>query len=156
MVEDRRAVLAAEIEALAVAGGRIVDLPERLEQLLVADLARVEPHLDRLGVAGAVPADLPIGRVRHMPAGIADCGLPHPVDLAGSGLAAPEAPGGEGRAPGSVRAVALERRGRHRASAVPVPELNHVAAPFDFIPTRRRRAGFLRERPGWPGQNPGV
>src|SRR2546429_9808952 len=32
MVEDRRAVLAAEIEALAVAGRRIVDPPEHLKQ----------------------------------------------------------------------------------------------------------------------------
>ena len=55
MVEDRRAVLAAEIKALAVAGGRIWDPPERLQQLRVTDLVRVEPHLDRLGVAGAVP-----------------------------------------------------------------------------------------------------
>src|SRR5215475_6995994 len=40
--EDRRTVLAAEVEALAVAGGRIVDPPERLKQLLVADLGRVD------------------------------------------------------------------------------------------------------------------
>jgi len=57
MVEDRRAVLAAEIQALAVAGGRIVDPPERLQQLRVTGLVRVEPHLDRLRVAGAAPAD---------------------------------------------------------------------------------------------------
>src|SRR5256886_13196291 len=82
MVEDRRAVLAAEIEALAVAGGRIVDPPERLQQLRVADLGRIEPHLDRLRVAGAAPADPPVARVRHISAGIADSGLQHPVDLA--------------------------------------------------------------------------
>src|SRR3984885_13312679 len=41
MVEDRRPVLAAQIEPLAVAGGRIVDPPEHLEQFRVADLGRV-------------------------------------------------------------------------------------------------------------------
>src|SRR5690349_4503079 len=110
MVEDRRAVLAAEIEALAVAGGRIVDPPERLEQLVVADLSRVEPHFDRLGVAGAVPADPLVAGVRHMPAGVADGGLQHPVDLAEGRLDAPEASSGEGRSYGPLRAVTLERR----------------------------------------------
>ena len=78
----------------------------------VADLARVEPHLDRLGVARAAPADLLVAGVRHMPAGIADSGLQHPVDLAEGRLDAPEASGGEGRALGPLRAVALERRRR--------------------------------------------
>src|SRR5947199_10747689 len=100
MVEDRRAVLAAEVEALAVAGGRIVDPPERLEKLRVADLGRVEPHLDRLGVAGAVPADPSVAGVRHIPAGVADSGLQHPVDLAEGRLDAPKASRRECRALG--------------------------------------------------------
>src|SRR5215471_21861477 len=103
MVEDRRAVLAAEIEALAVAGGRIVDPPERLEQLLVADLGRVEPHLDRLGVAGAVPADLPVAGARDVAAGVTDSGPQHPMDLAEGRLHTPEASRGERRTLGSVR-----------------------------------------------------
>src|SRR5580693_10441860 len=124
MAEDLRAVLAAEIEALAVAGGRIVDLPERLKQLRVTDLGRVEPHLDRLGVAGTAPADPLVGGIRYMPAGIAHSGLQHPVDLAEGRLDAPEASCGEGRALGPIRAVALQRRCRHRADGgVPVPEL---------------------------------
>src|SRR5215471_13671657 len=75
MVEDRRAVLTADIEALAVARGRIVDPPEHLKQLRVADLGRVEPHLDRLGVAGAMPADPPVARIRDVAAGVADSSL---------------------------------------------------------------------------------
>src|SRR5580700_3476983 len=112
MVEDRRAVLAAEIEALAVAGGRIVDPPERLEQLRVADLGRVEPDLDRLGVAGAVPADPLVGRVRDVPAGVARSSLQHPVDLAEGRLHTPEASRGESGALGSVWSVSLEWRRR--------------------------------------------
>src|SRR5215468_2268078 len=125
MVEDRRAVLAAEIEALAVAGRRVVDPPEHLQQLRVADLGRVEPHLDGLGVAGAMPADPPVGRARDVAAGVADSSLQHPVDLAEGRLDTPEASRGERRALGSVRSMSLERRRRGRAG-VAVLELNHV------------------------------
>src|SRR5262245_26482068 len=131
MVEDRRAVLAAEIEALAVAGGRIVDLPELLEQLVVADLGRVEPHLDRLGVAGAVPADLSVSGVCHVAAGVADSGLQDPVDLAEGRLDTPEASRSECRALGALRALSPERRCQHRVS-VAVPELNHVMTPSNL------------------------
>src|SRR6266851_5179386 len=133
MAEDRRAVLAAEIEALAVAGGRIVDPPERLEQSRVADLARVEPHLDRLGVAGAAPADPLVGGVGHMPAGVAGGGRQHAVDLAEGRLNAPEASCGEGRALGPLRAVSLERRRRLRAGGgIAVSELKQVIAPSNL------------------------
>src|SRR6516164_2934980 len=125
MVEDRRAVLAADIEALPVAGGRIVDPPERLEQLCVADLGRVEPHLDRFGMAGAAPADPLIARVGHMPAGVTGSGRQYPVDLAEGCLDAPEASRGEGRALGPLRAVPRERRRRLRAGGGAVCELQH-------------------------------
>src|SRR5215831_20246896 len=149
MVEDRRAVLAAEIEALAVAGGRIVDPPEHLKQLRVADLGRVEPHLDRLGVPGAVPADPSVARVRDVAAGVADSGLQYSVDLAEGRLHTPEASRGECRALGPVRSVSLEWRHR-RQSGVAVPELNHVMTssnvcantkPAPGIPARTRRSG---------------
>src|SRR5580704_8243534 len=156
MVEDRRTVLAAEIEALAVAGGRIVDPPERLEQLRVADLGRVEPDLDRLGVAGAVPADPLVGRVRDVPAGIPDSGLQHPVDLAEGRLDAPEASCGECRAPGSVWAVALERRGQRRADGgAAVPKRKQVMAPLCFLLTQGPRPGFLHGR-RWGEAGPGA
>src|SRR6266516_3259532 len=130
MIENRRAVLAAHLPALAVAGGRIVDSPERFQQLGVTDLGRVEPYLDGLGVAGAVPADPLVGRVRDSPAGVADGGLQHPADLAEGRLDAPEASRGECRALGSVRAVARERRCQRQASGgVPVPDLNQTMPP---------------------------
>src|SRR6266550_4398706 len=141
MVEDRRAVLAAEIEALAVAGGRIMDPPERLQQLRVADLGRVEPHLDRLRVAGAAPADPPVARVRHMPAGVADGGLQHPVHLAEGRLDAPEASCGEGRTLGPIRALALERRCQRRTGAG-LPEPNHVMTPSNFCANTKPAPGI--------------
>src|SRR6516165_11258926 len=132
MAEDRRAVLAAEVEALAVAGGRIVDPTERLEQLGVADLGRVEPYLDRLGVAGAVPADPFVAGVRDVAAGIAHSRLQHPVDLAEGRLHTPEAPCGECGALGAVRPVSLERRRRRRADGA-VPELHHVITSLELL-----------------------
>jgi hypothetical protein len=128
MVEDRRAVLAADVEPLAVTRGRIVAPPERLEQLRVADLGRVEPHLDRLGVAGAVPADLLVAGVGDLAAGVAHRGLQHAVDLAEGRLHTPEASRGECGPLGSVRSVSLERR-RGRRPGVAVPELDHLMTP---------------------------
>src|SRR5271154_6361483 len=52
--EDGRPVLIAEVEALAVSCGGVVDTPERLEKLGVADHGGIEPHLDRFGMSGAV------------------------------------------------------------------------------------------------------
>src|SRR5205809_3050672 len=141
MVEDRRVVLAAEIQPLAVAGGWIVDPPEHLKQLRVADLGRVEPHLDRLGVAGAAPADPSVAGVRDVAAGVARSGLQHPVDLAEGRLDTPEASGGEGRALGSVRSVSLERR-RRRRTGVALPELDHVMTPSNACANTRPAPGI--------------
>ena len=58
-------------------------------------------HLDCFGVA--VAADLPVGRVLGVAAGVAGGGLAHCVDLAEGRLDAPEASGREGRAVGSRR-----------------------------------------------------
>src|SRR5271155_107613 len=96
MGEDRRAVLAANIPALAVGCGGVAHTPERLQQLLVAHLPWVEPHLDRLGVAGVAAADLLVAWVDTIAARVADCGFEHAVDVAERGLNAPEASGGEG------------------------------------------------------------
>src|SRR5271154_4447424 len=141
MTEDRRPVLAAEVEALAVAGGGVVDLPECLEQLRVADLGRVEPHLDRLGVAGAVPAYPLVGGVRDVAAGVARSSLQHPVDLAEGRLHTPEASRGECGALGTVRSVSFERRRRRRVGGA-VPELHHVMTPSNSCANTKPAAGI--------------
>jgi hypothetical protein len=43
--EDRRAILAAEVPPLAVARGRIVHRPERIQEIVVADHGGVKPHV---------------------------------------------------------------------------------------------------------------
>ena len=51
---DGRAVLAADVVSLAHALGRVVALPEELQQLVVGDDLRIEHHLHRLGLSGIV------------------------------------------------------------------------------------------------------
>src|SRR6476646_770470 len=69
---DRRAVLRADVISLTHALRRVVVLPEELEQLLVARLLGVEDDQDGLGVAGGAGADLLVGGVRRLAAGVAD------------------------------------------------------------------------------------
>src|ERR1051326_3261571 len=68
---DARAILRADVVALAHALGRVVVLPERLEQPLVGDSARVENHQHDLVVPGAPVADSLAGRIGGDPAGLA-------------------------------------------------------------------------------------
>src|SRR5262249_35691985 len=93
--EDRRSVLVAEVPALPVALRRVVLREEDLEQLVVRDLLRVEGHLDRLGVAGPVRADLPVRRVLGVAAGVADSRGRDARKPPERGLDAPEAAGCE-------------------------------------------------------------
>src|SRR6478735_133020 len=71
---DRASILRADVVALTHALRRVVALPERLQQLLVRDLVRIEHDQHHLGVTGAARAGLFIGRVRRVAAGIADSG----------------------------------------------------------------------------------
>src|SRR5690606_5908855 len=93
-VEDRRAVGGADVVALAVARGRVVDLEEELEQVAITGLRRVEHDLHRLGVAAVVA----VGRIGHVAAAVAHAGGGHTRHLAQQLLHAPEAAAGEDRA----------------------------------------------------------
>src|SRR5262249_45574967 len=70
---------------------------EDLEQLFVADLARVVFDLDRFGVTGAAGADLVVARVLGVAAGVADGRRDHPRHGVVRGLHTPEAATGERR-----------------------------------------------------------
>ena len=54
-IENRRAVAGADVIALPVQRGRIVDLKEEFEELAVTDPGRIEDDLDPFGM-GPVPA----------------------------------------------------------------------------------------------------
>ena len=70
-VEDCRAVLLADIGALAVDLGRIVNLKEQFGQFFIADPGGVENYFDRFGVTGGPAADLLVARIVAFPAHVA-------------------------------------------------------------------------------------
>src|SRR5574337_221520 len=90
-VEDRRTVAGAEVVALSVARGRVVDLEEKLQQPAVADHRRVENDLDRFGMVAVVA----IGGVGYVAAGVTDARGNDAGLLADQVLHAPEAAAGE-------------------------------------------------------------
>src|SRR5205085_9970809 len=71
VIEDRGAVLRADVCALPVECGRVVDGEEDFEQFFVGDDLRVVSDLDGFGVAGRARADLLVAWARDVPARIA-------------------------------------------------------------------------------------
>ena len=90
--EDRRAVLRADVVALTVERGRVVQLEEPLlEQVFVAEHRRVERHADRLGVTRLAVVGVVVGRILQPAAGVANVGIDHAGHIAEDVLDAPEA-----------------------------------------------------------------
>src|SRR5215470_16282410 len=107
---DAGAILRAHVVALAHALGRVVVLPERLQQLLVGDLLGVIDHQHHLVVAGTAGADLLVGRIGRGASGIADGGdVDTFAQLPELALRAPEAAHAEHRGLEPVRIRPLER-----------------------------------------------
>src|SRR5262249_23377390 len=90
MIEDRGAILRADIVALAIDRGRIVQDEEDLQDLAVADDFRIERDLNDFGMPRVAVADLPISRVLHRSAGVARFDAFDALDLLEGGLDAPE------------------------------------------------------------------
>ena len=95
--EDRGPILRADVPALPVHLGRIVKAPERVHELAVGDLARVERHLDPLRVPRAAAADVLVGRILGLAADVADLDVGDARRVPELDLDAPEAAGREGR-----------------------------------------------------------
>src|SRR3954454_5586281 len=94
--EQRRAVLRADVRALAIALGRVVSDGEvDLQDTAVADPARVVGDLDRLRVAGAAGAHGGVRGRRRLAPGIAGDGAGDPLDVLEDALNAPEAAAGD-------------------------------------------------------------
>jgi murein DD-endopeptidase MepM/ murein hydrolase activator NlpD len=109
---DARAVLRADVVALAHPFGGVVALPEHLEQLLVGDASRIEDDEHDLVVPGHSAAHLAIRRVRREAGGVPDRGRDHPGRVPEFLLGAPEAPEAEDGLLGSCG------EGRHDPRAV--------------------------------------
>ena len=93
--EDGGAVLGADVVALAVEGGGIVDGEEDVQQVGVGDASGVEGDADDLGMTGAPGADLVVGGVGGGATGIAGDDIGDAEDLVEDGFEAPEAAAGE-------------------------------------------------------------
>ncbi len=72
--ENGRAVLLAHVPSLAIQAGRVVDLPEQLEELVIGHLRWIEGHPYRFGVACPASADLFVARVGSGPARVSRFG----------------------------------------------------------------------------------
>ena len=87
---QRRSVLGARVVPLPHALGRVVALPEHLEECLEGDDLRVEHHQHRLGVVGAAAAGFLVGRIGRVSARVTDSRRPDARGLPEHALRAPE------------------------------------------------------------------
>ena len=77
MIKNHRAILRAHIGTLSIQRRRIVVRPENVEDLIVSYFRRIEFHLNNLGVAGLVTADIFVARIFFIPARIPYGGRAH-------------------------------------------------------------------------------
>jgi hypothetical protein len=80
---------------LAVPRGRIVVVPEYVEQLPIANLGRIVFHLHGFGVSGAVGAHVFVVRVSERSARVTHGCRNHAFDLPERCLDTPKTPGAE-------------------------------------------------------------
>src|SRR5687768_14629898 len=90
-VEDRRSIAGPDVVALAIAGARVVNLEEELQNLAVADAGRIEDDLDCFGMSAMVA----VGSVGASAAGVAHPRRQNAVATANKVLHAPEAATGK-------------------------------------------------------------
>src|SRR5689334_9959853 len=91
MVEDRRAILRADIVALTIERRRVVEREEHLQNIVEGDLRRVECDLNNFGMAGVAVADLAVGRVTNRAARVARHDILDTLQIVEDRLEAPEA-----------------------------------------------------------------
>src|SRR5438105_15700722 len=91
MEKNGGAVLLADVWPLPVERGRVVHLPERIQQPVIAHLCRIERHLYHLGVSRGAGANVMVGGVLQIAAQVAGHSFQYSWDLAESLLHTPEA-----------------------------------------------------------------
>ena len=96
MRENSRAILVADVGSLAVDLRRVVHLEEILHERAVGDLGRIEADLDDFGMPGGLVADILVGWVLGLAAGITRDGGVDTRDLGVLIFDTPETAGTEG------------------------------------------------------------
>ena len=84
--KDRRAVLCTDVGTLPVSGGRVVVIPEHLQQVFVRDEIWIVIYFHGFRVAGRAAADILVGWVLERASGVAYLGRCDARDLAESDL----------------------------------------------------------------------
>src|ERR1051325_7484697 len=95
VIEDSGAILRADVAALTIERGRIVNREKDAEQLAVRNLRGVVGHLHRLGVAGRSGADGLVARIRDVPTRVPRRDLRDTAQLLERRFEAPKAAAGE-------------------------------------------------------------
>jgi hypothetical protein len=97
VIKDSRAVLCANVCALAVWRGRVVDGEEDIEQVAKRDDGWIEFDLHSLGMTRVPAADCAVGGVVDMAACVARFHGMHAFDFIENGFQAPETSPGQRR-----------------------------------------------------------
>src|SRR6185369_11966257 len=137
--ENRRAVLRAIVRPLPVHLRRIMHLPERIQQFLVADLLRIKRYLHHLGVPGLVRANILVCRIGHIPAAISGLRRNHARDSLKISLDPPKA--SRTKSSNLTHVFALPRRGAALSrpfSAVSLQLANYPVLLLTFAANRNR------------------
>src|SRR3977135_4454921 len=97
MIKNNGPVLVPDVGTLPIQSGRIVIRPENLEQMIVADNSWIELDLHHFRVAGGVAANIFVGRILGLAAGITDGCIGHTGDGAEGRFNPPKTSGTECR-----------------------------------------------------------
>src|SRR5882762_1851539 len=84
MIEDHRTILRSDIRSLSIQGRGIVVRPKNIEQLIVADLRRIELNLHDFRVTGLVAANILVARIFLVATGIPDRSRSHAFEFSKS------------------------------------------------------------------------
>lgn len=95
VIENRAAILGADVGTLAIELCRVVRIPKYIEQLFIAHFCGFVLHLHDLRVAGAIRANLFIRRIGRVAAFITDRRVHYTINVPECRFYAPEASGCE-------------------------------------------------------------
>ena len=89
--KNRGTILRSDVDPLPIERGRVVDLPEYTQQIIIGDSICIVPNVHHFGVSRAVGTNHTVGRVYNGSAAVADRHVQYSFHLAKRFLDAPEA-----------------------------------------------------------------
>jgi len=92
LIINNRAILDADVIALPIQGGWIVNHDKNLQQFTKTDLVSIERHRGHFGMASAAIAHLFVGRIHNMATSISRLDVLYTLELLINRFQAPEAP----------------------------------------------------------------